>query len=190
VRFSWDARKSNRNLRERGFDFEFATQVFESSTLERVDSRRDYGERRVVALGVAQGIALTVVSTGPTKAARSIDESFRPERVTAVSAKRTRKQPRRRSPTRRGRADLSRLRRMSEREIQATSPPELADLPDDFWNDATVVEPPTKQPISLRVDSDVLEWFKTQGPRYQSRINAVLRSYMGQRQQGSKRRAG
>ena len=79
---------------------------------------------------------------------------------------------------------------MAEREIQATSPSELADLPDDFWDDATVVEPPAKQPISLRVDSDVLEWFKTQGPRYQSRINAVLRSYMSQRQQGPKRRTG
>ena len=79
---------------------------------------------------------------------------------------------------------------MSEREIQATSPAELADLPDDFWNDATVVEPPPKQPISLRVDSDVLAWFKTQGPRYQSRINAVLRSYMSQRRQGSKRKTG
>jgi len=63
VRFSWDARKSDRNLRERGFDFEFATQVFESATLEQVDSRRNYGERRVVALGAAQGIALTVVYT-------------------------------------------------------------------------------------------------------------------------------
>lgn len=89
----------------------------------------------------------------------------------------------------RGRADLTRLRRMSEREIQATSPSELADLPEDFWEDATVVEPTTKQPISLRVDADVLQWFKTQGPRYQSRINAVLRSYMSQRQ-ASKRRAG
>jgi len=79
---------------------------------------------------------------------------------------------------------------MSEREIQSTSPSELADLPDDFWNEATVVEPTAKQPISLRVDSDVLEWFKTQGPRYQSRINAVLRSYMSQRRQGSKRKAG
>ena len=79
---------------------------------------------------------------------------------------------------------------MSEREIQTTSPSELADLPDDFWNDATVVEPTVKHPISLRVDSDVLEWFKTQGPRYQSRINAVLRSYMSQRRQGSKRKAG
>jgi hypothetical protein len=63
VRFSWDARKSDRNLRERGFDFEFATQIFGGTTLERVDSRRDYGERRVVALGRAQGIVLTVVYT-------------------------------------------------------------------------------------------------------------------------------
>jgi len=79
---------------------------------------------------------------------------------------------------------------MSEREIARTSPAELADLPDDFWADAQVVEPAPKQAISLRVDADVLEWFKTQGPRYQSRINAVLRSYMSQRRQTSKRRAG
>jgi uncharacterized protein (DUF4415 family) len=65
----------------------------------------------------------------------------------------------------------------------------LADLPDDFWDDATIVEPATKQPISLRVDTDVLQWFKTQGPRYQSRINAVLRTYMTLRQ-SSRRRAG
>jgi uncharacterized protein (DUF4415 family) len=90
----------------------------------------------------------------------------------------------------RGRADLARLRRVSEREIKATSPPELADLPDDFWDDATVVEPSAKQPISLRVDTDVLRWFKTQGPRYQSRINAVLRSYMTQRRQASRRKTG
>jgi len=77
---------------------------------------------------------------------------------------------------------------MSERDIQATSPPELADLPENFWDEASVVVP-VKQPISLRVDADVLDWFKTQGPRYQSRINAVLRSYMTQRRQSS-RRAG
>ena len=68
MRFSWDARKSNRNLRERGFDFEFATQIFDASTLERVDSRRDYGERRVIALGRAQRIVLTVVYTDRAEA--------------------------------------------------------------------------------------------------------------------------
>lgn len=107
-----------------------------------------------------------------------------------MNAKRTRKRPARSKQALRGRADLARLRRMSEREIEATSPPELADLPNDFWDQAKVVEPAAKQPISLRVDADVLEWFRTQGPRYQSRINAVLRSYMTQRRQSLRRRAG
>jgi uncharacterized protein (DUF4415 family) len=78
----------------------------------------------------------------------------------------------------RGRADLERLRRTSEREIARNSPPELADLTPEFWAGAAVVEPVAKQPISLRVDIDVLAWFKKQGPRYQSRMNAVLRAYM------------
>jgi len=67
---------------------------------------------------------------------------------------------------------------MTESEIAATSPPELADLPEDFWDNAVVVTPPPKEAISLRVDEDVLEWFRSQGPGYQTRMNAVLRSYM------------
>ena len=73
MRFSWDARKSSRNLRERGFDFEFATQIFDATTLERVDSRRDYGERRMIALGKAQDIALTVVYTDRAEAGGEIN---------------------------------------------------------------------------------------------------------------------
>jgi len=73
------------------------------------------------------------------------------------------------------------MRAMTEREIERTSPPELANLPADFWEDAEVVLPVPKQAISLRVDQDILAWFKSEGPRYQSRMNAVLRSYMAQR---------
>ena len=78
----------------------------------------------------------------------------------------------------RGAADMERLRRQSEAQITATSPPELADLPDDFWDDALVAEPKPKQAISIRVDGDVLAWFRERGPGYQTRMNAVLRSYM------------
>lgn len=78
----------------------------------------------------------------------------------------------------RGRADLPGLRQMSEEEIAATSPENLIDLPPDFWDDAEVVWPQPKEAISLRVDQDVLKWFRASGPRYQTRINAVLRSYM------------
>jgi uncharacterized protein (DUF4415 family) len=47
-----------------------------------------------------------------------------------------------------------------------------------WWREATLVLPATKVPVSVRLDRDVLEWFKRQGPRYQSRINAVLRAFM------------
>ena len=80
----------------------------------------------------------------------------------------------------RGKADLDRVARMSEAEIARTAPPELANLPADFWDQAVLVIPESKVPISLRVDRDVLEWFRKSGPKYQSRMNAVLRSYMEQ----------
>jgi len=55
---------------------------------------------------------------------------------------------------------------------------ELGDLPDDFWDDADIIVPEPKEAISIRVDRDVLAWFRKQGPGYQSRMNAVLRSFM------------
>jgi uncharacterized protein (DUF4415 family) len=48
------------------------------------------------------------------------------------------------------------------------------------WSEAVLVVPPKKQAISIRLDEDVLDFFKSEGGGYQRRINAVLRSYMGQ----------
>jgi len=90
------------------------------------------------------------------------------------------------TPTSGGRVDLRRLRRVTERELRATSPPELADLPAGFWDDAGVVQPVGKLAISVRIDEDVLAWFRAQGPRYQSRMNAVLRSFMTEHQRKAK----
>ncbi len=102
-----------------------------------------------------------------------------------MNAKRTSKLSRKNEKPRRGRAKLASLRKASERSIARTSPPELADLPADFFDQAFLVHPSPKQPISLRVDQDVLLWFKKQGPRYQSRMNAVLRAYMAAIQKGA-----
>jgi hypothetical protein len=52
---------------------------------------------------------------------------------------------------------------------------------DDFevdWSNAVLAEGFLKKPVSIRLDSDVLEFFKAQGPGYQTRMNAVLRAYM------------
>ena len=49
----------------------------------------------------------------------------------------------------------------------------------EFWASARVVMPPPgKASVHLRLDSDVLEWFKQQGKGHLSRMNAVLRSFM------------
>lgn len=49
------------------------------------------------------------------------------------------------------------------------------------WSDAVLVIPPNKKAISIRVDEDVLDYFKRQGAGYQRRMNAVLRSFMQQK---------
>ena len=95
-----------------------------------------------------------------------------------MSAKSTRKPTREPRRPSRGRAHLSRLRRATETEIHRTSPTELAELPEDFWNGAEVVAPAAKRAVSIRLDEDVLDWFRRSGPRYQTRMNAVLRMYV------------
>lgn len=88
----------------------------------------------------------------------------------------------------RGRANLRLLKRMTDAEIRRSAPEELPELPSDFWDSAVPVIPAGKVPISLRVDSDVLEWFREEGPKYQSRMNAVLRSYMEELSSRKKRK--
>ena len=61
--YEWDAAKSEKNLQERGFDFEIASAIFNGAVLMREDTRKDYGECRFVAIGQAGGLALTVAFT-------------------------------------------------------------------------------------------------------------------------------
>ncbi len=83
---------------------------------------------------------------------------------------------------------------VSDAEIARTSPPELRNIPDEFWQNARIVVPVSKQAISIRLDTDVIEWFRATGPKYQTRINAVLRSYVTQvsehQKPARKKRAG
>ncbi len=68
VRFTWDLRKSERNFAERAFDFAFAASIFAGPTLERIDTRQDYGEVRRIAIGQSDGILLTIVYTDRAEA--------------------------------------------------------------------------------------------------------------------------
>ena len=92
------------------------------------------------------------------------------------------RQPVRRSaPARRKtKTDWRRVERMREAELAAAAASDPDALPTDptFWKDARLVMQEPKVRVSLRLDRDVLDWFKAQGRGYQSRINAVLRAFM------------
>ena len=57
---------------------------------------------------------------------------------------------------------------------------DIPELDEEFFRNAGLVMPPddNKKPISIRVDADVLEWFKAQGAGHLTRMNAVLPAYM------------
>jgi len=76
--------------------------------------------------------------------------------------------------------NAKRLAEISDEEIEAQmrDDPDWAEFMDVDWSKATLVIPVPKDAISIRLDSDVLDFFKSQGKGYQTRINAVLRHYM------------
>ena len=75
--------------------------------------------------------------------------------------------------------DWKRLRSLSGREIRDASrkDPEARPTDASFWKKAKVVLPQPKQTITVRLDADLLKWLRRQ-KGYQTRINAVLRTYM------------
>ncbi|WP_245285940.1 MULTISPECIES: BrnA antitoxin family protein [Bradyrhizobium] len=78
---------------------------------------------------------------------------------------------------------------MTDEELEASiaNDPDWAEFKDVDWSDAVLVMPPRKKAISIRLDEDVLDFFKRDGEGYQRRINAVLRSFMQQKSKPKKR---
>lgn len=77
--------------------------------------------------------------------------------------------------------DWKRVEALTDEEIEEAvrNDPDSAPLLDkDFWKHAKIVKPRNKVDIHMRLDPDIVEFFKKEGPGYQSRINAVLRTYV------------
>ena len=69
---------------------------------------------------------------------------------------------------------LKELKAMPDEDIDYSDIPELDER---FWKNAKVRLPETKTGVYIRLDADILDWLKGQGRGYQTRINAILRSY-------------
>lgn len=97
-----------------------------------------------------------------------------------------------RDSPRRGKTDWKKFHNLTDAEIEAgmAKDPVWREFNDLDWSEGVVVIPPKKKAISIRVDEDVLDYFKQHGAGYQRRMNAVLRSFMDQtRKKPHKKRA-
>jgi len=94
-----------------------------------------------------------------------------------------------RGTPRRGKTDWAAVDALTDEEIEAAVQKDPDAVPLDVdWSKAVLVIPPKKKAISIRVDQDVLDYFKKEGTGYQRRMNAVLRSYMRQKLAPQKRK--
>jgi len=71
--------------------------------------------------------------------------------------------------------DWNKVDGLSDSEIDTS---DIQPLEEDFFKHAELQMPIRKKSITVRLDSDVLDWFRKQGKGYQTRINAILRTYM------------
>lgn len=80
----------------------------------------------------------------------------------------------------RGRTDWARVDALTDEDIEraiAEDPDTAPPLDADWFRNAELVIPAAKVATSIRVDGDVMDWFRTQGRGWQTRMNAVLRAY-------------
>ncbi|GAB0118100.1 BrnA antitoxin family protein [Acidisoma sp. 7E03] len=84
--------------------------------------------------------------------------------------------------------DVARVSAKTEDELERdiAFDPDWAEIPRDWRKNAEQIMPGQTQLLSLRLDHDVVQWFRDQGPGYQTRINAVLRAFV---QEQTQRRA-
>jgi uncharacterized protein len=78
--YAWDPKKNRRNIAQHGIAFEDAVRIFEGPTLEKVDDRFEYGEARVYAIGIVNGIEIAVIYTDVSRTERRIISAWGAER--------------------------------------------------------------------------------------------------------------
>lgn len=93
------------------------------------------------------------------------------ERITRVTLEQAKRM--------KGETDYARLDAMTDEDIAkaVADDPDAAPLDID-WSKAKLVLPPGKENVTLRIDRDVLAWFRATGKGFHTRMNAVLRTYM------------
>jgi uncharacterized protein (DUF4415 family) len=79
--------------------------------------------------------------------------------------------------------DWPRVRSMPQAEVELLADEEEGPLPEGWESTIILGLPPRKRDVHIRLDADILDWFRAHGKGYQTRINAVLRAFVRSRKQ-------
>ncbi len=88
------------------------------------------------------------------------------------------------------RSDWKAAQRMPQAEAERLAEAEDGPLPEGWESTVEIGLPARKQAVHMRLDADVLDWFRGHGPGYQTRINAVLRSFVQARRRAEGKKTG
>jgi uncharacterized protein (DUF4415 family) len=78
--------------------------------------------------------------------------------------------------------DWTAARAMTQAEVERLADEDEGTLPEGWESTVEIGVPVRKQAVNMRLDADVLAWFRAHGPGYQTRINSVLRAFVQTRQ--------
>jgi uncharacterized protein (DUF4415 family) len=162
--FEWDNAKNRANQIKHEVSFETASEVFDDPLHISIPDRVLDGEQRWQTMGIVG----TPIATMETRRScvSSQPEKRRERSAEAMKAVRSAKKRA---------TELARLAAKSEDDIDTSDIPETS-----AWSRAVVGKfyRPVKTQVTLRIDADVLHWFKANGGKYQSAVNAALREHV------------
>ena len=153
MRITFDPTKRNKALSERGLDFDDAALIFAGVTLEVEDTRKDYGETRVICYGMLEG-RMVVVGYTPRGADRPMNANKTASRHSLKS-------------------DMARV---DAHTLKKEEYEDLPELTEEMLARAKVnkggrpLSPNPRKLISLRLPADVIELWKATGPGWQTRM--------------------
>jgi uncharacterized DUF497 family protein/uncharacterized protein (DUF4415 family) len=190
MEFDWHPAKCTKNIAKRGIDFADVLVAFIDPNRRVVeDTRKNYGETRYNVLAKVEGrvVHLTytergrviwIISARQTNGSNGAMKKANRARAVLVDGKPYQKKADGSLVPLKGKTDWKLLDRMTSKQVEAiaAADKEGAPMTDEEWAEAEITTP-HKVSVGLRLDDDLLDWFKSKGKGYQTRINTILRRY-------------
>ena len=170
MRFTWDENKNRQNLRKHDVRFETAVLVFDDPhAITRRDENCSDEESWITVGAIGPGSILLVVHTFYEDPMRKSFASSRPAPPSPTKGEPMRKL------TKEQKRDIRAIAAKRDKDIDFSDAPAVVD-----WSGAEIDKfyRPTKKPVTMRLDSDVIAWLKADGRGYQTKANWLLRHAM------------